>query len=150
LAAPRTALGGRDGRRHGREPPLSQPLEIDETRRSQPEASEDALVAEAIERRAGDQLHQLAEQQEAEVAVETPRCGWVLQACAVDLLVDGLARAAAGEEVRPPVPCRVCDLAVKRSPRREPRAMGEQMAHADGRLAVHAEVGDEARHPVLD
>src|SRR5262249_19339584 len=150
LPAPRAALGRSDRGRHRGETLQAHALEVDEAGRAQPERPEDAIVAEAIERRTGDQLYQLAQKQEAEVAVEAAG-GWrVLEPRAVDLLVDELARAAAREHGRAPIARRLGDLGVERPPRRQPRAVGEQVVHADAGLSVHAEIGDEAGDAVVD
>src|SRR5215475_4732400 len=134
LSAPWAALGRCDRGCHRSETLQAHPLEVDEAGRAQPERPEDAIVAKAIERRASDQLHQLAQQQEAEVAVEAAR-GWrVLEPRAVDLLVDERTRAAAREHGGAPVARRLGgDLGVERPPRREPRAVGEQVMYADAR-----------------
>src|SRR5207244_10590510 len=107
----------------------------------QAERPEDALVAEAVERHARDHLDQLAEQHEAQVAVHAARAGLVLGSLAVDLLVDPLLGAAAGEEVEPPLALDAVDLAGEGPPAREAGAVGEEVPEGDGRLPAHAGLG---------
>ena len=107
-------------------------------------------MAEAVERHAREQLDQLAEQHEAEVAVDAARADLVLGPLAVDLLVDPLLGATAGEEVEPPLVLDAVDLAGEGPPAREAGAVREEVAEGDVRLPVHAEVVKEARDAIVD
>src|SRR2546425_12239137 len=74
----------------------------------------------------------------------------VLGSLAVDLLVDPLLGAAAGDEVEPPLVLDAVDLAGEGPPAREAGAVGEEVPEGDVRLPVHAEVVKEARDAIVD
>src|SRR5438128_2535543 len=147
---PGAALGRRDHTDGRREPSRAQRREVDERDRAEREGTEDALLAEAVERPARHELDQLAEEHEAEVAVDAARARVVFGALAVDLLVDVLLRAPAADEVRPSLLLDALDLPVIRAPGRKSGAVAEQVAEARVRLPVHAEIVEEARHPVVE
>src|SRR5207249_9583462 len=83
--------------------------------------------AEAVERPARDELGQLAEQHEAEIAVEALRARLVLGRLAVDLLVDEFLGALAGEEVEAPLAVAARDLPEVRPPGCETGAVCEEV-----------------------
>src|SRR5262249_57572197 len=95
LLPPWALLRGSDGFLDRRELGAPELRQIDEPRGAQAERTEDALVADPVERGLRHQLHQLAEQQEAEVAVDAAGARRTLELLAMDLLVRELARAPA-------------------------------------------------------
>src|SRR5262249_8155584 len=127
LLPPRALLGGSDRIGDRRELFAAKPAEVDEARGAQPEWAEDTLMADPVEWRLRDQLDELPEQQEAEVAVHGICARRVFQALSMDLLVHELARAAAGRHVRPSLQA-TRDLLVERTPRGQAGAMRQQVA----------------------
>src|SRR5690606_37279894 len=87
---PRAALGGGDPVAARRDAAGAHLRQVDGRELTEAERSEEARAAEAVEGLAADRLDRLAEQHEAEVAVDRAGAGRRLELLAVDLLVDPL------------------------------------------------------------
>src|SRR5208282_6467168 len=105
---------------------------------AQAQRAKDFLAAESVERDAGDLFDRLTQHDESEIRVDCPGRGRGLGLLAMNLLVSELLGAVARHEIDPAAFFDIRDALVERPPRRQARAMRQQMAKRDDGLAVHA------------
>src|SRR5208282_5097066 len=118
--------------------------------RAQAKRAKNFLAAESVERDAGDVFDRLTQHDESEIRVDGLAGGRGLGLLAMDLLVNELLGAVARHEIDPSAFFNFRDPLVERPPRRQARAMRQQMAKRDRGLAVHAEVRKKARHSIVE
>src|SRR5688572_30057 len=150
LPAPRTALGRRDGVGYDLQPLAAEPRQVDEVDVPEPEGPKDTGAHEVGQRLVRRQLHQLAEHDEAEVAIDGPRAERVLGPLAVHGLVDEVARAARADEVRAARALDAPDVLEEGPPRGQPRAVRQQMPDGDAVLPVDGEPRHETAHALVE